>query len=360
MTTKKLYPNSSNKKSFSKKEKSLFGGSISSDLVNQLSSVNQCQSLPENILNVLNKDFVIANYGTSYNTTGGGKNNQKRQKFNESFIHRTLNNIKSFLQNKLSMNNMISNMKNYWNRNINFKLSSDNAKTIANNLFNSNYRVVSQNKNKVKVIKKGGARTVLPRKWFDPDYQDTYMNSNLTGEKIQKVDCPTGRTLPSSYDSNNYYPYYKKSCMAGGRNNLLWNQDNYGNTRTDGDSNKMGANIPPGLPQKIQNEMNGVTTMFTPGRGSLNVSEAQYFCNSTNCAPRSNDYRVDNTRIDVKNINTDSKYSLDMPFTSGVVFPKRIAEPVGDFGSFGLPIPNQRAGGRKKSMKKQQGVRKTF
>ena len=59
MTTKKLISNSSNKKSFSKKGKSLFGGSVASDLVNQLSSVNQCQYLPKNVLNVLNKDFIM-------------------------------------------------------------------------------------------------------------------------------------------------------------------------------------------------------------------------------------------------------------------------------------------------------------
>lgn len=356
MSAKNLSSNSLKKNSLSKKKKTLSGGSVASDLVTQLVSTNKCQSLPENVLNVLNKDFIISNYGSSYKTTGGGKSIKKKQNFNESFINRTLNNIKSFLQNKLSMNNMMTNMKNYWNRNVNFKLSNKNAKTIVSNLFNSNYRVESQNKNKVNVIKKGGARTVLPLRWFKPDYQDTYMTSNLTGGQNQQANCPTGRSLPSNYEASNYYPYYKKSCMTGGRNNLQWDQDNYGNTRTDGDSNKMGANIPQGLPQKIQNEMNGVTTMFTPGRGSLNVSEAQYFCNSTNCAPQSNDFRVDNTPVDVRNINTDSQYSIDMPFTSGVVYPRRIADPVGNFGGHGLPIPNQRAGGRKKSVKKQKGV----
>ena len=79
MTTKKIISKSSNKKSFSEKNKFLFGGSVASDLVNQLTSITQCQSLPENVLNVLNKDFIISNYGASYKTTGGGKNNQKKK-----------------------------------------------------------------------------------------------------------------------------------------------------------------------------------------------------------------------------------------------------------------------------------------
>ena len=100
--------------------------------------------------------------------------------------------------------------------------------------------------------------------------------------------------------------------------------------------------------------MNGVTTILKPGRGSLNVSEAQYFCNSTNCSPQSNDLLVDNTPVEVRNINTDSQYSLSMPYTSGVVYPDRLVNPVGNFGNHSLPIPNQRAGGRKKSAKKQK------
>lgn len=361
MTAKNLSSNSFKKNSLSRRKKNLFGGSIASDLVNQLASNNQCQTLPESVMNVLNKDFIISNYGSSYKTTGGGKSLKKNKpKFNENFISKTLDNIKSYLENKLSMNNMVTNMKSYWNNNVNFKLSTKNAKTIASDLFNSNYSVEAQNKNKVKVTKKGGARTVLPRRWFDPDYQDTYMTSNITSGENQPANCPMGRSLPSNYEASNYYPYYKKSCMTGGRNNLQWDQDNYGKTRTDGDSNKMGANIPEGIPQKIQNQMNGVSTMFSPGRGSINVSEAQYFCNSTNCAPVNNDFRVDNTPVEVTNINTDSQYSFEMPFTSGVVYPSSVANPIGNFGTHGLPIPNQRAGGRKKSVKKQQGVGKTF
>lgn len=337
------------------KRKDINGGSIASDLVMELVGPSSCQRLPENVLNVLQKDFIISNYGSSFKTTGGGQKKlslKKKSSFNENLISKTLSNIKQFFQNKVSMTNMLSNIKNYWNKNINFKLSTKNARTIISNLFKSNYQTIPITKKSVQLIKKGGARTVLPMRWFNPNYPDTYIT-----QQSNCGNCPTAKTLPPYYENVNSYPYYNKSCMVGaGRPTLKWTQDTNGTGyRVDGDSVWMGSSNPENISQKFKNEMTGVTTMFKPSRGSVTVSEAQYMCNSTNCAPESNSFQVTNPTVQVSNINTDSAYSLDMPYTSGVVWPSDIANPTGDFSSQGLRVPNQRAGGRKKSMKKKQG-----
>lgn len=335
-----------------RKRKNIKGGSVASDLVMELAGHSNCQKLPENVLNVLQKDFIVSNYGSSFKTTGGGIKNlsqKKKTAFNENFISKTLINIKQLFKNNLSMSDAIGNLKNYWNKNVNFKLSTRNAKTIISNLFNSNYRTIPINENKVQLIKKGGARTVLPLRWFNPNYQDTYIT-----QKSNCGSCPTGKTLPANYENLNSYPYYSNSCMVGGYGEpLKWTQDSNGTGyRVDGDSVWMGSSNPQNTSQKFKNAMTGVSTMFQPSRGSVTVSEAQYKCNSTNCAPETNSFKVSNTPVEVNNINTDSQYSLDMPFTSGVVWPQEVAEPIGNFGSHGLRIPNQRAGGRKKSTKR--------
>ena len=334
------------------KRKIIKGGSVASDLVMELVGSSNCQQLPKNVLNVLQKDFIVSNYGSSYKTTGGGKkglSQKKKTSFNDNLISKTLTNIKQFFENKVSMSNMVGSLKNYWNKNVNFKLSTKSARTIISNLFNSNYQAVPVSKNSVQLIKKGGARTVLPMRWFNPNYPDTYIT-----QKSNCGSCPSGKTLPSNYENLNSYPYYNRSCLVGGnRQPLKWTQDTNGTGyRVDGDSVWMGSSNPQNISQKFKNEMNGVTTMFQPSRGSVTVSEAQYKCNSTNCAPEPNTFMVTNPPVEVNNINTESKYSLDMPFTSGVLWPKRIAEPIGNFGNHGLRIPNQRAGGRKKSVKK--------
>lgn len=316
------------------KKKLLNGGSVASDLVNELVSPSVCDQLPKNVLKVLNKDFIISNYGSSYKTTGGGQIKKKKKAFNENLISKTVSNIKNVLQKKISLNSVIDNIKSYWNKNVNFKLSTGNAKTIIKNLFNSNYKVISKNKNKSQIVKTGGARTVLPRRWFDPNYQDTYMT-----QQSNCNNCPTGKSLPASYDTTNYYPYYQKSCMVGGKS-LPWDVGNDGSYRVDGDSTKLGSYNPMSFSQKFKNEMNGVTTTFKPGRGSVTVSEANSFCNSTNCSPEPSNNTLHNPSITVKNINSDSQYNTE--FTSGLVFPRSIANPIGNFGSQGLPIRNQR------------------
>ena len=144
------------------------------------------------------------------------------------------------------MTNMIGNLKNYWNKNINFKLSTRNAKTIISNLFNSNYKTIPINKESVQLIKKGGARTVLPMRWFNPNYQDTYIT-----QQSNCGNCPTGKTLPPYYENMNSYPYYNSSCMVGGRQPpLKWTQDTNGTGyRVDGDSVWMGSTNPENINQ---------------------------------------------------------------------------------------------------------------
>lgn len=338
------------------KRKIFKGGSVASDLVNQLTSSSNCQKLPSSVTNILTKDLIVPNYGTSYKTTGGGKKKTSK-KFQRGFIQKTISNLKKYLENKQPFTTLVNNVKNYWNKNLNFKLSTENAKTIINNLFNSNFSVTSKNKKQFNVSKNGGARVVLPRRWFDPNYNDTYVT-----QQSNCSNCPTARTLPANYESYNYYTHPNQSCLAGGGGYFNAKLNSTADTmgtgdRVRGDSTWMGSTNPENISQNYKNEMYGVTTTFKPGRGNITVSEAHNFCNSTNCAPEPRSSLLVNPNVTLKNINTDSLYS-PADFTTGVVWPRSVAQPIGDFGSSGLPIPNQRAGNKKKTLRKSKKSQK--
>ena len=105
----------------------LRGGSIASDLVNQLSPKEACQPLSQNIKNILTKDFIIANYGSSFKTTGGG------QKFGVNFIQQIAGNLKK----KMSVNKVLQRMRQNWDQHQKSKLSEKNSKRILNDLLHT-------------------------------------------------------------------------------------------------------------------------------------------------------------------------------------------------------------------------------
>ncbi len=336
----------------------LAGGSIASDLVNQLSPKDCCTLLPNKVLDILTKDFVIANYGTSFKTTGGGK----------GFSLKFINNIISNLKHKLSIENILQKMRTEWNKNNNYKLNEKNSKNILNDLLVSNPSLQSSNISKVY---QGGARTVLPLRWFRPDfnYPNTPQNTNMKG-----LNCPCPRTLPEAYNNINFYPYYRNSCtmnMKGGQVNpkisnpsavrfLPWNQDtNLTGFRITGDSIATGATIPISPIQRINNHLNGTDPIFAPNKGDItNTMGAQFQCENGNCSPdvgyMGNDKLI-NPSICVRNFDHNILSESPVNDNPNSTPADTYNGPLWDHNTFypkvspphPVKIPNQRAGSRK-------------
>ncbi len=347
----------------------LAGGSIASDMVNQLSPKDCCTLLPNNVLNTLTKDFVIANYGSNFKTTGGGKN------FSINFIQSIVDN----LEKKIPTDNILKNMTTFWNKYNNNKLTNKNSKIILNDFLNTNPHLQKSFNNK---FKKGGARTVLPLKWFKPEYNYPYtaQNTNMEG-----MNCPCPKSLPNAYNNINYYPYYRNSCtmnnMKGGTINakvsnadsvrfLPWNQDTtLTGYRIDGDSVPTGAHIPLTPIQRINNHLNGTDPIFAPNKSDItNLIGAQTFCDHGDCSA---DMGFTKDMINPNECVTNFDSSIlsegkisDLPSATpnesytGPLWSPDIFDPKNFTPPKAATIPNQRAGSRKKNNKSKKTIRK--
>lgn len=353
---------------FSKNKTNFFGGSVSSDLVMDLLTSNDCNTnlIETPILQTIQNNFIVSNYGSSYLTTGGGQKqmNETKNNFFDSFFSNSLKKINNYLQEKVSYNNLISNVKTFWNKNnktSNYKLDNKNTKHIINDLVKSNYSIQQKKNIKGKTVKRqnikspykfsvnkiGGSKTLLPLKWFD-NYHSDANNLSSNSNNLNR-NCPQNLTLPSYYKENITVKNSNKSCLnkmpfngGGGKgyHSLDWSQDISGTGyRINGDSTWMGSNIPQNINQSYSNLMNGKTTVFTQPESSILNSNAQYQCTTNNCNMT---YlrAIENPKIEVSNIDSNSKYSLS-DTTSGYIYPTSIinnAEPV-----LFEPIPNLRA-----------------
>jgi len=350
----------------SQNKNNFFGGSVSSDLVMNLLTSNDCNNtlIEQPILQTIQDNFIVSNYGSSFFTTGGGQKkksekNKKKNNFFDSFFSKSLKKINNYFQEKVSYNDLITKVKTDWNKNNkknNYKLDNKNTKHIINDLVKSNYSIHQKQHMKGKTLRRnsikgsqkfrvnkiGGSKTMLPLKWFDNYYADA---NHLSSNK----NCPQSATLPSYYETNTTIKNTNKSCsnkspLNGGGGNgyhsLDWTQDTSGTGyRTNGDSTWMGSNIPGNINQSYNNLMNGKTSIFTQPESSILNSNAQYQCTTNNCnitylKP------IENPKIEVLNIDSNSKYSLS-DTTSGYIYPSSMinnAEPI----SFEA-IPNLRA-----------------
>lgn len=333
----------------------LVGGSIASDMVNQLSPKDCCTHLPNNIINILTKDFIISNYGSNFKTTGGGKN------FSNNFISNIITNLKK----KTSIDNVLNNMIADWNNNNKNKLTRKNSKIILNDFLNTNPHLQKSQLNK---YKKGGARTVLPLKWFKPEYNYPYTSENTNMEGII---CPCPKTLPNAYNNINYYPYYRNSCtMKGGMANgkvtnadsirfLPWNQDTtLTGTRVDGDSVPTGAHIPLSPIQRINNHLNGTDPIFAPNRSDItNLMGAQSFCGTGDCkADDGFSGEMINPTECVTNFDSSILNTSEMNDLPNLIANQSYYGPLWKYDMYNptdytpikpVTVPNQRAGSRK-------------
>lgn len=349
----------------------LAGGSIASNLVNQLSPKDACTLLPNSVTDVLTKDFIVANYGSNFKTTGGGEN------FSTNFIQNIVKNI----HNNLTTDKILETMRSDWNKKNKNRLTNKNSKIILNDLLISNPPLQKKNNKK----NTGGGRTVLPLKWFKPDYNYPYTPENTD---MKGLNCPCPRTMPQAYNNINYYPYHRNSCtmnMKGGDavvpssfdrkwRNLPWDQDtNITGYRVDGDSSMFGANIPRTPMQRLGNHLNGTDPIFAPNQSDVTVVDnSNMFCDKNNCSPDQGfSGKMANPTVCVKNF--DSSILSEGPVSdvlqnstpgnsySGPLWSPDVFYPKGHVASSQMTIPNQRAGSRKniKKNKKSQKSRKS-
>jgi len=63
----------------SQNKNNFFGGSVSSDLVMNLLTSNDCNNtlIEQPILQTIQDNFIVSNYGSSFFTTGGGQKKKK-------------------------------------------------------------------------------------------------------------------------------------------------------------------------------------------------------------------------------------------------------------------------------------------
>jgi hypothetical protein len=293
--------------------------------MNLINTHNSCNLPDTSILKTIQTNFTVLNYGSSFATTGGGglkKTNNIKNNFYDSFFSNSMKTINNYFKEKISYNNLISNIKHFWNnnknKNTNLRLNNKNSKNIINNLVTSNYSIDRKNninEDRFNINKIGGSKTILPLKWFD---------NNLNNLNIN---CPKSVSLPSYYENNNKIKVPEKSCtetnLQGGSINLDWTQDTSGTGyRTNGDSSWMGSNIPENINQTYNNIMNGKTTIFNQPESSILNSKAQYNCQSNNCNISYLKPLI-NEPIQVVNIDSNSKYSL-ADTTRGYIYPNSL------------------------------------
>ena len=319
----------------------LKGGSIASDLVNQLSPKEACKPLSQNIKNILTKDFVVANYGSSFKTTGGG------QKFGVNFIQQIAGNLKK----KMSVNKVLQRMRQNWDQHQKSKLSEKNSKRILNDLLHTN----------PKLKQTGGGRVVLPMSWFNSgacNFQSV--------ESGCPTNCPSSKQLPPTYINFSKTKYPGKSCMTGGSGYnvepndieairfLPFNRDATDKTfRVDGDSNPLGANIPSGPIQKLTTWLSGEKPLFAPSRSDVtNPQDADLFCGNGQCNFSNNlpSQSLLNPKVPVNNFPINGK-----PETiQATIFPA--SDPTVNFNP--VKVPFQRAGSRKKTKSTSKSLKK--
>lgn len=322
----------------------LKGGSIASDLVNQLSPKEACQPLSQNIKNILTKDFVIANYGSSFKTTGGGK------KFGHNFIQQ----IAGDLKKGLSTNKVLQKMRQTWDQNQKSKLSEKNSKRILNDLLQTN----------PKLKQAGGGRVVLPISWFNPESQ---LNFQPVAPGCP-TNCPSSRQLPTTYTNFLETKYPGKSCMTGGSGYNVEPNDFQATTflpfdrattskefRVDGDSNAFGANIPINPMQKFTNWLSGKDPLFAPSRNDVtNPQDANLFCGNGQCNYSNNlpNQSLYNPKVIVNNFPANG----DPTTRKGTIWSASVANPKVNVPK--VTVPFQRAGSRKKTKSTTKSLKK--
>lgn len=321
----------------------LKGGSIASDLVNQLSPKEACQTLPQSIKSILAKDFVIANYGSSFKTSGGG------QKFGVGFIEQIAGNLKK----KMSMKKVLQKMRQSWDQHQKTKLSDRNSKLILNDLLQSNPK-----------IKQAGGRIVLPSSWFNP-------RSPINFQPVapgSPTNCPSPRQLPTTYTNFLETKYPERSCMTGGGGYnveandieatrfLPFNRDATVKTfRVDGDSNPFGANIPINPMQKFTNWLSGAKPLFAPSRSDVtNLQDANLFCGDGQCNFSRNlpNQALLNPKVPVDNFPANGQPNT----IQATIWPDSVANPTVHVPQ--VRVPFQRAGSRKKTKSTTKSLKK--
>lgn len=300
MTLKKL--NTNKKKSL--KNRFFEGGYLSTNELSHIGSI----SYP--VMRILKNDLMLSNYGSSYKTTGGGK-----IKNTHTFIQKGMNYLDHYVNNKVSYNNMVQDMGNYWLKKKKKDISKKDVHSILSQLFHSNYK----QSNKHIFIKRGGSKILIPPGWLD----------NNTSS------CPKNRQLSNQYSINNTFTNKKMSCLEGGSSNA-WNQDSSGTKyRVDGDSTWFGTGIPPNTSQYIRDKMTGVSTLFKPPSSSITNLQSQNFCSTNNCYVTPSYGNIINPDIQVKNI--------DLQNNPGVVYSSELSNPPMGNTEYSMKIRNQRA-----------------
>ena len=322
----------------------LRGGSIASDLVNQLSPSIDCQTLPSRIKDPITKDFIISNYGSGFKTSGGG------QKFGVNFIQQ----IAGDLKKKMSVKKVLQKMRQTWDQHQKTKLSDKNSKIILNDLLQAN----------PKLKQGGGGRVSLPIRWFKPQSQ---LNFQPVAPGCP-INCPTSKQLPHGYNNFLETKYPERSCMTGGGSYsveandieatkfLPYNRDSTDKTfRIDGDSNPFGANIPTNPMQKFTNWLSGTKPLFAPSQSDVtNPQDANLFCGNGQCNFNNNlpDQSLVNPKVPVNNFPMNGDPSI----TNATIWPDSVANPTVHVPQ--VRVPFQRAGSRKRTKSTTKSLKK--